>query len=43
MKTKLSIWQKVKLYFHICPCGGHITAWTWGVYKCNKCTKTYYI
>lgn len=43
MKTKkLTLWQKIKLYFHYCPCGGKVWCWELGVYKCTKCTKTYY-
>ena len=39
----MTLWQKIKLYFHYCPCGGKLFCWTWGVYKCDKCTKTYYV
>ena len=41
--NNLTFWKKVKLYFHICPCGYIIEAWTWGVYKCRGCGKTYYV
>lgn len=38
---KLTYWQKMKLYFHICPCGGKVKAWSWGKYKCTKCREPF--
>lgn len=40
---QLTLWQKIKLFFHKCPCGDTLEAWSWGVYKCRKCGETYYI
>lgn len=38
---ELTYWQKMKLYFHICPCGGKVGAMSWGKYKCWKCGESY--
>lgn len=32
----------IKFYLGYCPCGGKLEAWSWGKYKCDSCTETYY-
>lgn len=42
MKSKLTLIQKIKLFFGYCPCGGKLWTWSYGKKKCNQCTKSYY-
>lgn len=38
-----ALWKAIKSFFGYCPkCGTKLFTWSYGVYKCDKCKKTYY-
>ncbi len=41
-KRNMTFFEKLGVYFHKCPCGGKIEAYSWGKYKCDNCSESYY-
>lgn len=38
---QMTLLEKIKIYFHKCPCGDTIESWGRGKYKCYECGEDY--
>jgi hypothetical protein len=41
-RSKMSLWQKIKLYFNYCPtCNSKLYRWSYDKWKCIRCLKNW--